>query len=475
VKQILITPIAVLSLAASVAAGPAAAEPRAVYQEHCASCHGPERYGGYASPLIPGALERKSDAQLASAIRAGLANTQMPGFGEVLDEAAAQALVSYLREPVGPIRWGQGDIAASRIELPLAAPRIPPEIRRENLILVVERGTASVSVLDGDSLGELDHFQVGRIHGGPKFDRKLRMVFAATRDGTLVKYDLAHGGLSAKVKVAVNTRNIAASPDGGLVVAANQLPAGLVVLDGDLRPLRVIPLAGQPSGVYAVPGRDRFLLTLRDVPRLLQLTLPELALREVELPEPFEDFVIVPGTRRIVASARGGSQLFLYDLDAETVEATLPTVGLPHLFSACFFERNGVPYAAFNHVGVPRLSIVDMRSFRIEKEIPLLGAGYFVRTHPGTPYLWVDTDSPQVQLVEKESLALLAKSLTPESGKKAMHVEFNAEGDWALVSVWHERGAVVVYDSRSLEEVARLPYAMPVGKYNAYNKTRLLH
>ena len=167
--------------------------------------------------------------------------------------------------------------------------------------------------------------------------------------------------------------------------------------------------------------------------------------------------------------------MFLYDLDAETVEATLPTVGLPHLFSACFFERNGVRYAAFNHVGVPRLSIVDMRSFRIEKEIPLLGAGYFVRTHPGTPYLWVDTDTPHIQLVEKDSLALLPKSLTPESGKKAMHVEFNAEGDWALVSVWHERGAVVVYDARSLEEVARLPYAMPVGKYNAHNKTRLLY
>jgi hypothetical protein len=34
--------------------------------------------------------------------------------------------------------------------------------------------------------------------------------------------------------------------------------------------------------------------------------------------------------------------------------------------------------------------------------------------------------------------------------------------------------SVVVYDSETLEEVARLPYSMPVGKYNAFNKTRLL-
>ncbi|UCE86406.1 MAG: c-type cytochrome, partial [Deltaproteobacteria bacterium] len=464
-----------LALASSVAALPAAAEPRAVYHERCASCHGPARYGGYAPPLIPAALERKSDGQLVDAIRAGLANTQMPGFAEVLDEPAARSLVSFLREPVGTIRWDLDAIAASRLELPAAAPRIPPEIRRDNLILVVERGTSSVSVLDGDSLGELDRFEVGRIHGGPKFDRALRMVFAATRDGTVVKYDLAHGGLRAKVKVAVNTRNIAASPDGAFVAAANQLPATLVVLDGALRPQKVFPLPGQPSGVYAVPGRDHFLLALRDLPRLLRVTFPELELREVALPEAFEDFTLVPDAKHLVASARGGQQLLLYDLDADTVRAALPTQGLPHLFSSCFFERDGVLHAAFNHIGIPRLSIVDMRTFGVVTEIPLRGAGYFVRSHAGTPYLWIDTDTPEIQLVEKDSLALLPQTLTPEVGKKAMHVEFTAEGAWALVSVWHERGAVVVYDAESLEEVARLPYAMPVGKYNARNKTRLLY
>ncbi len=73
------------------------------------------------------------------------------------------------------------------------------------------------------------------------------------------------------------------------------------------------------------------------------------------------------------------------------------------------------------------------------------------------------------------SLELLDRTLRPEPGKKAMHVEFTADGDRALVSVWHDEGAVVVYDSKSLEELHRLPYAMPVGKYNAGNRTRLLH
>jgi mono/diheme cytochrome c family protein len=456
-----------------VAASDAAAQE--VYREKCASCHGDRRYGGYASPLIPRVLGRKSDQTLLQSILQGLPSTQMPHFGQEVDADQARALVKLIREPVEEITWGMEDIASSHLEPPIEEARIPAAVDRENLILVVERGTQSVSVLDGDSMKELDRFEVGQIHGGIKFDRELRRAFASTRDGTVVKYDLERGGLSAKAKVAVNTRNIAVSPDGRFVAVANQLPASLVVLDGDLRPVGIFPLEGQPSAVYQLPSAKRFLVTLRDAPLLFTLDYPDLAMHSVELPEPFEDMSFVPGKRQLVASSRGGKQLILYDLEQKRVLATLPTTGLPHLFSACFFSRNGALYAAFNHVGVPRLSVVEMESFRLEREIPLTGPGFFARTHSGSPYLWVDTNTEEIQLVAKDSLLPLPRSLVPEPGKKAMHVEFTARGDRALVSIWDPVGAVVVYDSKSLEVLARIPYAMPVGKYNAHNKTRLLH
>jgi hypothetical protein len=447
---------------------------RAAYREHCAECHGERRYGGYAPPLIPDTLSRKSDDALAEAILQGLPNTQMPPFAAHFAAPRARRLVALLREPIGAIRWSLGDIAASRVELPGGDDALPTRIRRENLTLVVERGRGAVAVLDGDTLEELDRFPVGRIHGGLKFDRSFRKVLAITRDGTALEYDLAQRALRTRVKVGVNSRNIALSPDGDFAAVANQLPPGLVVLDGKLRPLQVVPLDGQPSGVYPIPGRRSFVLTQRDVPRLYEVDYPALTVRSLDLPEPFEDFVFVPGTRRIVASSRGGHRLLLFDLDSKRLLASLATEGLPHLFSACFFSRGGVLHAAFNHVGTPRLSIIDMESFAVREEIPLRGSGYFARTHEGTPYLWIDTNTDGIQLVEKKSLELSERSLTPEPGKKAMHVEFTVDGDKAFVSVWHQQGAVVVYDSTSLEEIARLPYAMPVGKYNAGNKTRAL-
>lgn len=467
-------PVAAETVAASASAASEVGGPAESYRLHCAGCHGERRYGGYAPPLIPATLARKGDPLLEGAIRDGLPSTQMPAFGGMLAPDEVRALVAWLRRPAGEIVWNVPEIANSRVELERRAATLPASVARENLILVVERGTGSVAVLDGATLEELDRFPVGRIHGGIKFDLGHRRAYASTRDGTLSEYDLERGGLLARIKAGVNTRNVAVSPDGRFVAAANQLPQGVVVLDGDLRPLARIPVDGQPSGVYPIPGRNAFLLGLRDVPELHTIRLPDLQVERVGLPEPFEDFVLVPGTRQLVASSRGGNRLLLYDLDARQVRGELETRGLPHLFSACFFSRDGLLHAAFNHMGAARLSIVDMQTFQLVETVPLAGSGFFARTHAATPWLWVDTNTEEIQLVDKETLRLADTSLVPEPGKKAMHVEFTAAGDKALVSVWDPQGAVVAYDARSLEEIARIPYSMPVGKYNPANKTRAL-
>jgi mono/diheme cytochrome c family protein len=444
------------------------------YERLCAECHGKRRYGGYSPPLIPATLARKQDEALVGAILKGLPNTQMPAFAGQLDESQARALVTLLREAPSEFSWSLSDIQASRKKDPATGAKIPPEIRRENLVLVVERGSGSVVVLDGDTLTELDRFGVGRIHGGIKFDRGLHQALAVTRDGTLVDYDLDKGEARTRIKVGINTRNIAVATEGEFVVAANQLPQGLVVMDGRLRPLSLFPLPGQPSAVYQVPGSRRFLLTLRDLPQLYFLDYPDLELHKVELAEPFEDFVFVPDRPQLIASSRAGQRLVLYDYDRRIVLGSIETHGLPHLFSASFFDREGVLHAAFNHMGAPRLSIIDLERFEIAKEVSLLGTGYFTRTHEATPYLWIDSNTESIQLVDKKSLELVETLLTPAPGKKAMHVEFTAPGDRAMVSVWDEEGAVVIYDSNTLAEVMRIPFAMPVGKYNALNKTRML-
>ena len=445
------------------------------YALKCASCHGERRYGGYAPPLIPTTLARKPDEALVAAILEGLPATQMSAFSDQLSPAEARALVEFFRQPEAEIRWSLADIEASRVEEDPKRSAISAAVKREELILVVERGSGSVSVLDGGSMRELDRFAVGRVHGGIKFDRGLHQALVATRDGTLVDYDLDRGAVRTRVKVGVNTRNIAISGDGKYVAAANQLPQGLVVLDGRLQPLATFPLPGQPSAVYQVPGSQRFMVTLRDLPHLYFISYPELKLQFVELPEPFEDFIFIPGTSRLVASSRKGNQLTLYDFERNEILATLGAEGLPHLFSgellqpqwraSCGLQSHGRA-AAFDH----RYGAVRSR------RATSAGRRGLFHAHASGYALPLDRLQHRVDPVGRQALARTRRPvLIPEVGKKSMHVEFTADGAKALVSIWHENGAVVVYDSSTLDELQRLPYAMPVGKYNAANKTRALY
>jgi hypothetical protein len=74
-----------------------------------------------------------------------------------------------------------------------------------------------------------------------------------------------------------------------------------------------------------------------------------------------------------------------------------------------------------------------------------------------------------MHVIDKKTLAIV-KTLRPVPGKTSAHVEFTRDGKYALLSIWDPDGAIIVYDSRTLEEIKRIPMKKPVGKYNVYNK-----
>jgi hypothetical protein len=119
------------------------------------------------------------------------------------------------------------------------------------------------------------------------------------------------------------------------------------------------------------------------------------------------------------------------------------------------------------------VSVIDMKSWTTVKQIDTLGPGFFLRSHENTPYAWVDAlNSPAkdaLQVIDKRTLEVV-RTLRPEPGKSAAHVEFTRDGRYALVSLWEMDGALVVYDAQTLEEVKRIPMRKPVGKYNVFNK-----
>ena len=121
----------------------------------------------------------------------------------------------------------------------------------------------------------------------------------------------------------------------------------------------------------------------------------------------------------------------------------------------------------------PVVTVIDMHDWKTIKRIETLGPGFFMRSHEATPSAWVDVFSgpnrDSIHVIDKNSLEIV-RTLRPEPGRTAAHVEFTRDGRYALLSIWEDDGAVLVYDARTLEVVKRLPMDKPSGKYNVWNK-----
>jgi DNA-binding beta-propeller fold protein YncE len=128
------------------------------------------------------------------------------------------------------------------------------------------------------------------------------------------------------------------------------------------------------------------------------------------------------------------------------------------------------------HLKEAAVSVIDLENWKTIKRIETLGTGFFMRSHENTPYAWVDVffgkNKDVLHVIDKRTLEIV-KTVRPEPGKTAAHVEFTRDGRYALVSIWEMDGALVVYDANTREEVKRIPMKKPSGKYNVYNKINL--
>ena len=435
----------------------------------------------------------------------------MPAFSGILDEDQIAALAAHISEPLAEIpAWGADEIAASlSFESDYAAATEPVfDADPLNLFLVVETGDHHVSVLDGDSFERLDRFATPfAVHGGPKISPDGRYVFIMSRDGWVQKYDLWSLKEVGRVRAGLNSRNIAISRDGLHLAVANYLPRTLTILStADLSVERVFEIEAKDgtrsrvSAVYQAPQRDSFILALKDAPEIWEIaTDPNaapvyeglvhshepgmvegiassaglFALRRIKVAEPIDDFFFTPDYRFLIGAARDGARGVVVNLTVGREIAELPLPGLPHLGSGISWMRDGKRVMATPHLKEPKLSVIDIEDWSVVGEIETLGPGFFLRSHENTLYVWSDVffgpNRDAMHVIDKQSLAIV-KTLRPVEGATVAHVEFDRHGRHALVSVWEDDGAVIVYDAATLEEVTRLPMRKPSGKYNVWNK-----
>jgi DNA-binding beta-propeller fold protein YncE len=508
-----VAPLALGLSAAPVEAGPPP-DATALYAEHCAECHGPDRLGRIGPALLPENLTRLRKKAATAAIADGRLATQMPAFADVLtaDEIGALTELVYTPLPAIP-RWSLEQMRASHVvHNPIdSLPEKPVHAADPlNLFTVVEAGDHHVTILDGDTFEPLWRFPSRfALHGGAKYSPDGRFVYLGSRDGWISKYDLYSLKPVAEVRAGINTRNIAVSGDGKWVMVGNFLPHTLVVLDAaELRPVKMIPVddgkgtSSRVSAVYAAPPRGSFVAALKDIPEIWEMSYEKepkpvarglvhnyepgmtegifdhgpFPVRRIKLDDYLDDFFFDQDYRNLIGAARNGSNGQVVNLNVGRKIADIDLAGMPHLGSGITFDYQGSSVLATPHLKDAAVSVIDMNTWLTVKRIDTLGPGFFMRSHENTPYAWVDVffgkDKDAIHVIDKRTLEIV-KTLRPAPGRTAAHIEFTRDGRHALLSIWEMDGALVVYDAATLEEVKRIPMRKPSGKYNVYNKITL--
>ncbi len=483
-KGLLLLPLLWASAAHGAAPQPAAA----LYQQHCESCHGATRLGAAGPALLPESLGRIKPDEVRKVIANGRPASQMAGFASTLSTPQIDALADYLQQPPAtPPTWNDHDIRAShRLLADLSTLPSTPQHHADplNLFVVVEAGDHHINILDGDRFIVLDRFASHfAVHGGPKFSPDGRFVYFASRDGWISLYDLHNLKLIAEVRAGLNTRNLAVSKDGRWVLVGNYLPGSLVLLDArDLSLVKTLPATGldgktsRVSAVYTAPPRNSFIVALKDVKEVWELSYagtPNFEPRRIAAQDFLDDFSFSPDYRQLLATSRKAQGGQVIDLDSGNVVTDIPLPGMPHLGSGTYWKRNGDWVFATPNISKGLISVIDFKTWKLIKEIPTLGPGFFMRSHVNSPYAWTDVffgpDNDAIHLIDKQTLEI-AHTLRPMPGKTAAHVEFTRDGRYLLLSIWDTDGALIVYDSKTLREIKRLPMNKPSGKYNVGNK-----
>ncbi len=354
-----------------------------------------------------------------------------------------------------------------------------------DLGVVIERASGSVALIDTTARTVLRH--VGGFgdlsHASVKFTRDARYAFVFGRDGGLTKLDLLTGEIVWRVIQAGNSIGGAISQDGRFVAVGNYEPGGVKVFDSETLALVAdVPAdyekadgsIGQAKvvGVVDAPG-NRFVFSLFEAGEIWTLDMsgdePVLDKHRDVGREPYDALITANG-RYYIAGLFGEDGMALLDLwhpekgverilpDYGRGEERLPVYKMPHLEGWAMAGD----LAFFPAVGRHEVLVADSDDWSLVGRIPVQGQPIFVMSRPDERQVWVTfahPDNGRVLVIDTQTLEVIE---TLEPGESILHKEFTPRGEHIWISA-RDSNQVVVYDTRTFEELARLPAESPSG------------
>ncbi len=491
-----------------------------LYFERCAGCHGVLRKGATGKGLLPKETRKLGQKRLEKIITIGTEGG-MNNFDDIFSKEEISLLSTYIQmEPPAPPELSLAEMKERHKVFipPEDYPSKPMHDRNwENFFLVILRDAGKVGIIDGDTKEVVAKVDTGYAVHVMKESSDGRFWYTQGRDGRMTKIDLWMNppAVVAEAQVASDARDVAVSHYGEwkdkYVIGGGYWPPHFVILDAvTMEPLKVVSTRGinvdgeyvnesRVAAIYNTPNAPTWVVAVKELGQLWQVDysdLDNLRIEQVNSHKFLHDGFFDPSLRYFQIAANASNRIEILDTVERKFVKSIETGKKPHPGpGANWNDEQCGPVAGTPHLGEGKVTVWGNdpeghpdQAWKICYSVETDGPGLFIRTHPNSPYVFVDQTKhpePEVQqaikVIDKKTRKVVKTiQVTDTPNAVAVHQEFNADGTEVWISVWArggkkdwEKGEIVIYDSKTLEEKARIKgLETPTGKFNVYNRIK---
>ena len=496
-----------------------------IFFERCAGCHGVLRKGATGKALTPDITLEKGLEYLKVFIKYGSPGG-MPNWGTsgVLTDDEVDLMARYIQQtPPAPPEYGLKEMQASwKVIVPVdqRPKKKVNNLNLENLFSVTLRDAGEIALIDGDSKKIVSILNTGYAVHISRMSASGRYLFVIGRDAKINLIDLwmEKPDTVAEIKVGMEARSVESSKAKGYedtyAIAGTYWPPQFVIMDGaTLKPRKIVSTRGMTVGgqdyhpeprvaaIVASHFKPEFFVNVKETGMVYSVDyrdLNNLKLKMIEAAPFLHDGGFESSHRYFMDAANASNKIAVIDTKEGELTKLVEVGKTPHPGrGANFVDPKFGPVWATGHLGDESISLIGTdpkkhanNAWKVVRTLKGQGGGsLFLKTHPKSKNLWVDTTlNPEpsvsqsvavwdINNLEKgsELIPIGEWSGIKDGPKRVVQPEYNKAGDEVWFSVWNgkdQESAIVIVDdkTRKLKAVIRDPKLVtPTGKFNVYN------
>lgn len=499
-----------------------------IFFERCAGCHGVLRKGATGKPLTTDITREKGTDYLKTLITYG-SPAGMPNWGTSgdLTDQEIDAMARYLQhEPPLPPEFGMKEMKETWKVV------VPPEKRPKkkenniniaNIFSVTLRDSGEVALIDGDTKEIVNIVKTGYAVHISRTSASGRYIFTIGRDAKIDMIDLwmKKPEIVATIKVGLEARSVETSKYKGYedryAIAGSYWPPQYVVMNGDtLEPIKIVSTRGMTvdtqeyhpeprvAAIVASHQHPEFIVNVKETGKILLVNyedLDNLQVKTIGAARYLHDGGWDATHRYFLTAANQSDKIAVVDSKDRKLVALTDVDKIPHPGrGANLIDPTFGPVWVTSALGNDKITFLGTdptkhkdNAWKVVRVLKGQGGGsLFVKSHPKSKNLWVDTPlhpDPKVSQsvavfdvnnLEKgfEVLPIAEWANLGEGPKRVVQPEYNAGGDEVWFSVWNgkdQRSAIVVVDdkTRKLKKVIDDKRIItPTGKFNVTNTVK---